>query len=350
MIQSPTAALAALALIVVQLPGQAGEISGTFRLEAETYCVGEPVLVEFFVTNGSDRDFSFSVGGDYRGTLRHDRFRFRVTDQSGRDFTQTLWGNMGGLGNTIDLKPGETYRTYELLSAWTHLLPPGQYRVRCERKLALDPYGSNKERAKTARSVVVEQELLFAVTTYDRERVAASIRRMAKTREHPVPAAKRFWSRKPVGWALMDLANKLRTGVSWLSNDAAFEKAVLDKLPVQWDDHYFLEYNLRANRNWLTAQKPEELKLTFSVRNNSNKALPHGLAQSSLAVDEVNIKEWLRFLQKMMQSAAVGQTVKPGEVVEVSGMFNKFLSDDGEQELTWRIRTYEKSAKVRLRR
>jgi len=93
-----------------------GKVSGAFFLDRQEYCVGEPIVVTFYAINGMNYTYSFDVGGDYRngdGGFRHERYSFEVTNHSGRSFTKK--GEcVGGLGQTITLKPGEIYVSYQL--------------------------------------------------------------------------------------------------------------------------------------------------------------------------------------------------------------------------------------------
>ncbi len=307
-------------------------------------------MVEFSVTNDTETDCSFDVGGDYGGTLRHERFSFQVNDKTDRPFNQTIWDNMGGVGRTITLKPGETYISYQLLSSWVHLLPPNEYSVRCERKLALDSYEKTGDREELPAPVTIGAELSFRVIQYDRKRIAESIRRMKKTERIQSKDVKRFWGGKPVGWALSDLSNKFQLGVPRDANDDDFMEAVLSSLPIHWEDRHYLEYDLRANRNWLTAAKPEEFRLTFVVRNNSNKTLSHNLTSSTLSVRGDNLQAWSQILKGMMQEAELGDTIKPAQVIEISARLNDFLTTADEQELVWRVATFAETVKVRLRK
>ena len=63
-------------------PAAAG-VDGSFRLARASFAVGEPIVVEFNVKNGSDAPFTFFEGGDYRGTLAHARYEFAVADEAG---------------------------------------------------------------------------------------------------------------------------------------------------------------------------------------------------------------------------------------------------------------------------
>ncbi len=93
-----------------------GKVSGAFFLDRQEYCVGEPIVVTFYAINGMNYTYSFDVGGDYRngdGGFRHERYSFEVTNHSGRSFTKK-GERVGGLGETITLKPGEIYVSYQL--------------------------------------------------------------------------------------------------------------------------------------------------------------------------------------------------------------------------------------------
>ena len=336
-------------LVLFSIKVFAGNVSGIFRLEKNSLCVGDPIVVEFCVTNSSNVDYSFYVGGDYRFSGRHEQFLFWVTSTSGRDFTRKLLGNMGGLGTFVTIGPGETYVAWELLNGYVYLLPPGEYYVRCQKILMLDSFKKKKDVQQQYEPVTIKGELQFKITEYDRREIIANIARMKKelfgsrknvTRSDP----------KPVDWALVDLSEKFQTGVSRVSDDAKFEKAVLDALPEQWNDRYYLEYELKYNRNWITASAPEKFILTFSVRNNANKALKHGFGISSVSVNGAKLWMWKAILNTAMKEKNITDTVQPGALVEISAGFNDYLTQEYYQKIVWIIDGFIKTTEVQLRR
>jgi hypothetical protein len=318
----------------------AGEVTGAFRLAKETFCVGEPILVDFTVANGGASPFSFEEGGDYRGTLRHSNYSFRVCNAEGRDFGQELWGNLGGLGTEIKLKPGQRFRSWQLLNGWVHLLPPGKYRVHCERRLGGD------------KGITVRDDLPFEVIPYSRERILSSFAAMhAKEEEEEESDEKgvvRFFVGLPDEWAIADLDDKFATGVPDQADDRDTERLVLAALPETWDDRYFIAYDFEANRNWLTPGKPEEFRLTLRARNNGTAELPHRLAESSLSVNGVAVATWPDTVRRLLAEKKLGERLSPGAVAEISGTFNEILPAEGKAAVVWTIDRRKKIADVRV--
>lgn len=321
-----------------------GEVTGGFRLFQQAFVVGEPILVEFSVRNGTSSNASFFEGGDYRGTLRHHQFSFHVESAAGRDFTQELQGHEGGEGDQIALKPGLTFRSWQLLGGWTHLLPPGRYRLRCARDLVADPYADPARRATPVASF--HQDLSFEVVPYERERIVsavADLHRMDASREDDV----RLFA-VPVEWAVADVNEKFQMGLASDGKEAEFEKRVLAALPATWDNRYYVEYGLSANRNWLTPEHPEDFVLTFTARNNGNAELPHGLGESTLALNESAAPGWRKALASMREAARLGPSLAPGAVVRLTGKFNDLLPPAERWAVEWTVRDVR--LKVDLRR
>lgn len=254
----------------------------------------------------------------------------------------------GGLSGRIALKPGDRFKTYVLLNGWTHLLCPGKYSVQCKRILSLDTSRRSHDEKAPPRIITIEQSLTFEVEEYDRNRVQATLKDMESTREINRDEFKFFSVGKPIEWAYADVANKFQMGLSY--NDAKFKEQVLSRLPKQWDNTYYLEYSLESNRNWLTAKVPEDFVLTFSVRNNSNRSLLHGLMLSRTALDGTDIPQWPYIMKTMLENAKLGNTIEPGRVIKLSRKFNDVLTNAKKQRVTWKVQSFTMETEVATRR
>ena len=329
--------------------GLADKIRGSFRLEWNTYCVGEPILMEFMVANDRDKAFHFNLGAEPAGTLRRN-FSFSVKTQAGNDYPKELIGDMGGITMPITIGPGEKHKCWQVLNMWTHLMPPGRYRVRCRAMVNDDfpvppppDHPQDRERQHSA-PMNVEQELEFNIKPYDRVQIVESIRKV-KRDCRGIMTGRLHVDPKPLAWALEVLAQEFQTGIAQLTRDEAeFEKQVLGALPEKWNDRYYAEYDLKYNdRNWVTANAPEELWLTFSVRNNSNRPRPLHFLQSSLLVNGTKIERWQHVLSGAMESANTGDVIEPGALVELRIKCNDFLTREEIQNIVWRVEGFSKS-------
>jgi hypothetical protein len=314
----------------------ASGISGTFRLPKYAFGVGEPIVIEFTVANGSSSDFAFWEGGDYRGTLRHEQFSFRVVSAEGRDFTRELWGNLGGECGEIRLEPGQWFRSSQLLNGWIHLLPPGQYRVHCERKLSPDPWPESAERQG---GLTIRQDLSFYVMPYSRDRIVTVIAALLLTDDDLSLGSDlengevRDVIGVPVEWAVDDLADTF--GI------LGGEDEVLSGLPEAWDDRYFIGYDFWSHGNLVP--RGEGIQLTFSARNNGTVEIAHRLAESTLTVNDVPVPTWVDTMKRMLAERNVGEALAPGAVVELTGTF-EILPDKGAARIVWNIGGIRKSA------
>lgn len=309
-------------------------------------------MVECLVSNGSANPYSFFSGGDYRGTLRHARFSFSVQNEEGRDFTQKLTENFGGMGSRIKLKPGESYAQWHLLNAWTHLLPPGHYNVQCQTKLTDDvplppppptePAANNSERR--SEPVEISQELEFDITNYDKLRILTTVRQLKKEDSDwggVKPGV--IVEPKPLGWAVDDLAEKFQTGIERTADENKFEKEVLGALPEKWNDRYFLEYHLGyVQRNWISTDPYKDAWLKFSVLNNSNQQLPLLFKGSSLFVNGVEVNDWRQRLKSAMEAGQISDIVKPGALIEVSVKCPDLLTNASLWKFVWNVDGFSK--------
>ncbi len=333
----------------VELGECAGDVAGSFRLLKASVVVGEPIVVEFTVTNGRNASFAFSEGGDYRGTQRHARYSFRVVDAAGRDFTRAPEGDEGGKGREIQLAPGQTFRSWQLLNGWVHLLPVGTYRVHCERKLGPDggPAAAKTEAAPTP--VLVAQDHTLEVSPYAKEAIVASVAAL-----HVVDASARegvetFFG-VPVEWAVADLNAKLEAGGVYVGKDAEFETAVLDTLPTVWDDRLFVEYGFRANRNWVTPGTSEPFELTFTARNNGRTPLPHRFDESALVVNGTVLPRWSTGVRDLLRERKKAATLAPGAVVELVVSCDDLVPPRGTASIEWTLGRVKRSIELRVGR
>jgi hypothetical protein len=325
-----------------------GMVTAQFRLEKRSFCVGEPILIEFSVFNGSNQPYHFLAGGDYRGTLRHERFSFKVKNDAGRDFTQKIIGNHGGLGGTETIEPGKKLVDWQLLNPWTHLLPPGHYFVQCSIRLADDgPLPPKEEPRERSKSLDFSQQLEFDITGYDKLQILSVIRQL-KTKESTwgtVDPDERV-NPKPLDWALDDLAEKFQTGIIYTKRDAKYERDVLFALPWVWDDRYFAEYDLGSQRNWINAETYRDAGLTFSVLNNSNHPLPLRFMESSLFVNGVEAKDWQKVVRSAIKAARLDDIVEPGALIKIKINCTEFLTKSAVWKFVWKVDGFSKDTQI----
>jgi HEAT repeat protein len=123
---------------------------GAYELEAgftpdEAECIlGQPLFITFSVKNLSDKAYGFFVGGDNRGSVRHNRFHITAADANGQPLKDPYsYNNFGGFGRDIVLEPGKTHTERLYLGFWCAFEKAGVYDVTCKRTLTAD--GRNSE-------------------------------------------------------------------------------------------------------------------------------------------------------------------------------------------------------------
>jgi len=302
------------------------EVTGTFRLEKEAYCVGEPVFAVFEVVNHRDAPVSFDVGGDYQGSLCHQRFSVRIKNHAGRDFTKSFW-NFGGQGTTITLEPRSgKYLEYVLLSPWTHLLPPGDYTAEISRTLSEDS-------KPQANAPALRDQLQWKVNAYDAERLKSTLAALDRE-DRPGAIRQGTFFKKNIDWAFADVARKLE--IAEPMSAEGFRAKVIQRLPGKWDDRYYLEAHLEENRNWLTASNPEKYTLTFSILNNGNGLLESGVLDSRVFVDGKELKEWNTLLLALLKDKNATR-IPAGCTLTFSCDFNAHVKEKRAHEILWRV-------------
>ena len=318
--------------------------SGLFRLEKETYCVGEPVVVEFTVTNAGSSVFSFFEGGDYRGGLRDEQFSLRVEDTAGRVHTTGRKGTFGGVGTLITLEPGQSFRSWQLLNPWFHLLPPGEYTVHCERMLSEDPDAE----PPGAGSVEVTQDLSFKIKDYSKREILEQVAAMQAIEVSKLGVEHFFGV--PVHWAIADLGQKFSIDVPSSATSSKVRELVLNALPDTWDDRYYITYDLTANRNWLTPGNPEEFQLRLLAKNHGAVPLPHRLAQSTLSLNGVVLSQWTEMVGEAWGERQLPESLPAGAAVEITRTLNEFLPPAKDVEVEWTLDGISRRVDVRIGR
>ncbi|MGD1083552.1 MAG: hypothetical protein ABSA47_02235 [Verrucomicrobiota bacterium] len=137
------------------------------------FFLGENILLHYRIHNASSNTFKISVGGDYRGSTRADRFTVTAVSADGipvADPTPFMRNMGGGLMPNSEIKPGEDWFENVWVIAYCRFDGPGSYTVHSFHDLgfgepmAADPRETSctiRLRAPTeaeAESILVEAE------------------------------------------------------------------------------------------------------------------------------------------------------------------------------------------------
>lgn len=110
--------------------GSWGSFEAGFVPQASHFLLGEPLLIDFVVKNTGPRPLAFRLGGDCRGSVRHNRFL--IVARNGLDASPLPdphgYNHGGGLIDIEQLEPGRTYRQPLVLQHWVALEEPGRMR------------------------------------------------------------------------------------------------------------------------------------------------------------------------------------------------------------------------------
>ena len=128
--------------VLVKLP-QSVPAGAKVSLEARRadYFLGENIIADFRVENTGQTPFAISVGGDYRGGTRADRFKISARDAEGHlvNDPHPVQLQMGGLGGTPVLQPGQSWTQTLSLLPYCRFETPGQYTVSATHDLGWKP-------------------------------------------------------------------------------------------------------------------------------------------------------------------------------------------------------------------
>ena len=138
------------------------ELPGGIRIslssDRKSYFLGENILLYYRVENVGNEPFKISVGGDYRGGTRADRFKVTATSNEGgtvADPTPGMRNMGGGLMPGAEIQPGTSWFEHVHVIDYCRFDAPGTYRV-----CAFHDLGFKKPANADPREVSMSIELL----------------------------------------------------------------------------------------------------------------------------------------------------------------------------------------------
>lgn len=141
-----------------------------FQPDESQLILGQPTFVTFTVTNRTGKPYRFMVGGDNRGSVRHNNFHITAVDEEGQAVKDPYnYNHFGGLAQEITLNPGETHTERLFLGHWLAFERPGKYTVTCQR--TLEDFGAESGNAKLA----IETKFPLEVLPYNQQKMALAI-------------------------------------------------------------------------------------------------------------------------------------------------------------------------------
>ncbi len=138
--------------------------------------LGQPLFITFTVTNRSHTPYGFFVGGDSRGSVRHNNFRITAVDADGNAVKDPYsYNNFGGMGQDIALERGQVYSERLFLGHWCAFDKPGVYTVTCKR--ILETHGEEPRNKRVPVSISFE----LTVAPFDARRMQEVIHGLGKS-------------------------------------------------------------------------------------------------------------------------------------------------------------------------
>lgn len=151
-----------------QLP-PAGAAKISLVADKPEFFLGENILLHYRIENAGKEHLDFSVGGDYRGGTRANRFKVTVVDAAGREMPDPVpkqW-EMGGLSPMGGLKPGAEWFENVWLLRYRALDQPGDYTVTVFHDL-----GWGERQAADPRAVTLKLRLKLPTEAEARQVIA----------------------------------------------------------------------------------------------------------------------------------------------------------------------------------
>jgi hypothetical protein len=103
----------------------------TLESDRTNYFLGENILLYYHIENTGSNAFKISVGGDYRGSSRADRFKVTATAADGKPVTDPtpVVMNFGGLMPNSEIKPGSNWFESIHVIEYCRFDEPGSYTI-----------------------------------------------------------------------------------------------------------------------------------------------------------------------------------------------------------------------------
>ncbi len=150
------------------------ELEAGFTPDKAECILGEPIFITFSVKNLSQKAHGFFVGGDNRGSVRHNRFHVTAVGADGEPVKDPYsYDNFGGQARDVILQPAENYAERLYLGFWCAFEKPGEYDVTCKRDLTSDGGGKYP-------SVPVIATFKLKIHPFDREKMRGVIADLGK--------------------------------------------------------------------------------------------------------------------------------------------------------------------------
>ncbi len=192
--------------------GPWGSIEAGFVPEKTDIVTGEPLFITFQVRNTGRQALAFEMGGDYRGTVRHNDFMIvgRVVNAGGAKEPLSdpyNYNHGGGPVERVVLAPEQTYRQALLLQNWVSLAhdggSPWSVSIGAFYTIRLTVDVVNEDRDAPVTLVPVASSFLLSVDKGDEKSLGAVVERLAKQCTSIDPA-----ERKKAWWALSYVNHK----------------------------------------------------------------------------------------------------------------------------------------------
>lgn len=141
-------------------------IEAGFAPDNSQIILGQHLFITFTVSNRSEKAFRFFVGGDNRGSVRHNNFRITAVSANGDTVKDPYsYQNFGGMGNFVVLEYGESYSERLFLGHWCAFEDTGTYTVTCNR--VLEDFGEDQRKVE----VSITDSFDLSITPYDAGRM-----------------------------------------------------------------------------------------------------------------------------------------------------------------------------------
>jgi hypothetical protein len=147
------------------------------EFDKQQYLVGESVLAHYVIENTGEKPFTFSFGGDYRGSGRPNRFHVAVVDEAGRTLPDPLVNppDFGGMGGNVTVERGKPGVLSLKIERFCKFEQAGRHTVRVSHDLGW------VERANTGALVAEGSFTLVEPTAEQAEALVAAVSKLPES-------------------------------------------------------------------------------------------------------------------------------------------------------------------------
>jgi len=122
-----------------QLSDYSNKISTHIELLRDSIFVGQPIFIEYVLTNNSNKSIFVEEGGDYRSGRKNSFEVYIINSNNDTLRKRDLWGFMGGLMTYHEIKPKASRKFKLFLPMWGNITNADNYKLSVSKDFPIAP-------------------------------------------------------------------------------------------------------------------------------------------------------------------------------------------------------------------